>query len=253
MAENLVLVSHNLCPYVQRVSIVLREKSVAFERKDVDLSTPPDWFLKISPLAKTPVLLVNNEPIFESAVICEFLDETQGPRLHPDAPLERAKHRAYIEFGSSILDSIAAFYNAATDDQLEKHARDIKHKFSKIEPVLGEGPFFMGKRFCIVDAVFGPVFRYFEVFDDMDDFDFFAGIPKVNAWRAHLQSRPSVLLAVRPDYPDLLRTFVIERNSALSRRVTAISDHYTSRRKDRTFINPSTSTHPVCVIGVDEK
>lgn len=225
MAEELALVSHKLCPYVQRVSIVLQEKGVAFERKDVDLSPPPDWFLQISPLGKTPVLLVNNEPIFESAVICEFLDETRSPRLHPDAPLERAKHRAYMEFGSSILDAIAAFYNAATDDLLEKHARGIKHKFSQMESVLGEGPFFMGKKFCVVDAVFGPVFRYFEVFDGIDDFGFFADFPKISAWRAHLQSRPSVQLAVRPDYPDLLRTFLVERNSALSRRVTAISDH----------------------------
>jgi glutathione S-transferase len=225
MAEILALVSHKLCPYVQRVSIVLQEKGVAFERKDVDLSTPPDWFLQISPLGKTPVLLVNDEPIFESAVICEFLDETRSPRLHPDPPLERAKHRAYMEFGSSILDAIAAFYNAATDDLLEKHARDIKHKFSQMESVLGEGPFFMGKKFCVVDAVFGPVFRYFEVFDGIDDFGFFADFPKISAWRAHLQSRPSVQLAVRPDYPDLLRTFLVERNTALSRRVTAISDY----------------------------
>lgn len=225
MAEKLVLVSHNLCPYVQRVSIVLREKGVAFERRDVDLSTLPDWFLQISPLGKTPVLLVNDEPIFESAVICEFLDETHGPRLHPDTPLERAKHRAYMEFGSSILDSIAAFYNAATDDQLEKDAREIKHKFSKMESVLGEGPFFMGKKFCVVDAVFGPVFRYFEVFDDIDDFGFFAGLPKISAWRANLHGRPSVQRAVRPDYPDLLRAFLVARNNALSRRVTAIFDH----------------------------
>ena len=225
MTEKLTLISHNLCPYVQRVSIVLQEKGVAFERKDVDLAPPPDWFLQISPLGKTPVLLVNDEPIFESAVICEFLDETRRPRLHPDAPLERAKHRAYMEFGSSILDAIAAFYNAGTDDLLEKHARDIKHKFSQMEKELGEGPFFMGKKFCVVDAVFGPIFRYFEIFDGIDDFGFFADFPKISAWRPHLQSRPSVQLAVRPDYPDLLRTFLVERNSALSRRVTTILDH----------------------------
>lgn len=225
MDEKLVLVSHKLCPYVQRVSIVLQEKEFAFERKDVDLSAPPEWFLQISPLGKTPVLLVNTEPIFESAVICEFLDETRSPRLHPDAPLERAKHRAYMELGSSTLDAIAAFYSATTEDLLDKYARGIKHKFSQMESVLDEGPFFMGQKFCVVDAVFGPVFRYFDVFDGIEDFGFFADLPKISAWRAHLQSRPSVQQAVRPDYPDLLRTFLVERNSALSRRIAAISDH----------------------------
>lgn len=133
MSEKLTLISHPLCPYVQRVSIVILEKDVAFERKDVDLSNSPDWFLQISPLGKTPVLLVNDVPIFESAVICEFIDETYSPRLHPSIPLERAKHRAYIEFGSSILDVIAAFYSAATNKLLKKHTNEIKQKFAQLE------------------------------------------------------------------------------------------------------------------------
>lgn len=226
MCEKLTLISHPLCPYVQRVAIVLLEKGITFERKDVDRANPPNWFLQISPLGKTPVLLVNDEPIFESAVICEFIDEAYSPRLHPAMPLERAKHRAYIEFGSSILDVIAAFYSAGTNKLLEKHTHGIKQKFAQLEKILDEGPFFMGQEFCVVDAVFGPVFRYFEVFDGIDDFGFFADFPKIRSWRAHLQSRPSVQLAVRPDYPDLLRTFLIERNSALSRRIRITAHHY---------------------------
>jgi len=53
----LVLISHPLCPYVQRAAIVLAEKGVPFERRDVDLADKPEWFLRISPLGKTPVLL----------------------------------------------------------------------------------------------------------------------------------------------------------------------------------------------------
>ncbi|MCV4777127.1 glutathione S-transferase N-terminal domain-containing protein, partial [Escherichia coli] len=46
----LVLVSHALCPYVQRAAIVLAEKGVPFERRDIDLANKPSWFLKVSPL-----------------------------------------------------------------------------------------------------------------------------------------------------------------------------------------------------------
>lgn len=219
MAEKLVLVSHKLCPYVQRASIVLKEKNVVFERKDIDLSNKPTWFSQISPLGKTPVLLVNEDPIFESSVICEFIDETCAPCLHPDAPIERAKHRAYMEFGSAMLNLISAFYNASTDEILEKHAGDIRQRFSHMESVLGEGPFFMGEKFCLVDAVFGPIFRYFDVFENISDFGFFVGLPKIRVWRSHLQNRPSVREAVRSDYPELLREFLIKRNSALSRRI----------------------------------
>ena len=57
------------------------------ERRDVDQS---DWFPDVSPLWKTPVLLAAGEAVFESAVICKYLDDTEMPRLHPDDALQRA-------------------------------------------------------------------------------------------------------------------------------------------------------------------
>ena len=58
MTPKLTLISHKLCPYVQRAVIALTEKGVPFERIDIDLANKPDWFLKISPLGKVPVLRV---------------------------------------------------------------------------------------------------------------------------------------------------------------------------------------------------
>ena len=102
MAARLKLISHKLCPYVQRAVIALTEKGVPFERIDIDLANKPDWFLKISPLGKTPVLLVGEHAIFESAVILEYLEETQANPLHPaDALMRklRAMLMAYREAG----------------------------------------------------------------------------------------------------------------------------------------------------------
>src|ERR1700759_1932042 len=108
MAAALKLISHKLCPYVQRAVIALSEKGIPFERIDLDLANKPDWFPKISPLGKVPVLVVTTEQgevaLFESNVICEYIEETQGGRrLHPVDPLARAQHRAWMEFGSAIL------------------------------------------------------------------------------------------------------------------------------------------------------
>src|SRR3990167_5334657 len=105
-SQALTLVSHPLCPYVQRAAIALAEKGVPFERIDIDLARKPDWFLALSPLGKTPVLRVGDRAIFESAVILEYLEETQPTPLHPADPLSRAEHRAWIEVGSSVLADI---------------------------------------------------------------------------------------------------------------------------------------------------
>ena len=56
MAKPLTLVSHLLCPYVQRAAIALAEKNVPFERVVIDLANKPDWFIAISPLGKVPLL-----------------------------------------------------------------------------------------------------------------------------------------------------------------------------------------------------
>lgn len=96
---SLKLVSFDLCPYVQRAAIVLAEKGVPFERITIDLADKPNWFIALSPLGKVPLLQVGDTVLFESAPIVEYLDEVYSPRLHPAAALDRARHRAWIEFG----------------------------------------------------------------------------------------------------------------------------------------------------------
>lgn len=221
MRTPLTLVSHALCPYVQRAAIVLAEKGVPFERRDIDLAHKPDWFLALSPLGKTPLLQVGGQALFESAVICEYLDETEAPRLHPADALQRARHRAWVEFGSALLNAIGAFYNAADDAALASAAKDIRQRFAQADAELGEGPWFDGERFGLVDAAFGPVFRYLDVFDGIADFGWMDGLPRVARWRAALSQRPSVRDAVAADYPARLLAFLRARNAALSRRIAA--------------------------------
>jgi glutathione S-transferase len=56
--------------------------------------------------------------------------------------------------------------------------------------------------------VFAPIFRYFDVFDELADLGIFKDTPKVRGWRAELARRPSVQVAVGADYPQLLRAFL---------------------------------------------
>lgn len=224
MTTQLTLVSHALCPYVQRATIVLLEKGVPFTRRDIDLADKPDWFLAISPLGKTPVLLADDMPVFESAVICEYLEDVFTPRLHPEDPLQRAQHRGWIEFSSSVLNSIGTFYSAPDETALQDAISGLRRKFEQLEATLGSASFFHRERFSIVDAAFAPVFRYFDVFDRVQDFGFFSGLPKVQAWRAALACRPSVKAAVREEYGDLLMTFLKRRASALSTRIKEQED-----------------------------
>lgn len=221
MSTKLTLISHALCPYVQRAAIALAEKGVPFERIDIDLADKPDWFLALSPLGKVPVLKVGERVIFESAVILEYLEETQPNPLHPADPLTRAEHRAWIEFGSALLADIWGFYTAAEAAGAEAKAAAMAAKFARLEDRLAAGPWFDGADFSLVDAAFAPVLRYFDLFDAIGDFGILDGKPRVAAWRRSLAARPSVRGAVAPDYPARLRAFVIGRGGHLARLAAA--------------------------------
>jgi glutathione S-transferase len=220
MAAALKLISHKLCPYVQRAVIALTEKGVPFERIDIDLANKPDWFLKISPLGKVPVLVVETEQgevtLFESNVICEYIEETQaGVKLHPSDALKRAEHRGWMEFGSAILGDLWGLETTTDPAVFETKRQALSAKFARVEAALGAGPFFAAAQFSLVDAVFAPIFRYFDVFDELAELDIFRDLPKVRAWRAELAKRPSVRTAVSADYPQLLRAFLARHNAHL--------------------------------------
>jgi glutathione S-transferase len=220
----LTLVSHHLCPYVQRAAISLAEKDVPFERLAIDLSNKPDWFRRVSPLGKVPLLLVREAgeetAIFESAVILEFLEETQPKPLHPANPVTRARHRAWIEFGSAVLNSIGRLYSAQTQSAFRAESEGLSAMFGRVEAELAGqvGPWFGGQEFSLVDAVYGPIFRYFDVFDTLGDLGILFEMPRIAAWRQALASRPSVAGAVTPDYPQRLLAFLRAKDSVLGNR-----------------------------------
>jgi len=148
-------------------------------------------------------------------VILEYLEETQANPLHPADALHRAEHRSFVEFGSAVLNDIAGLYAASDEAAFKARAAQLEQRFARLETRV-VGPWFDGEKFSLVDAVFGPVFRYFDVFDEIGDFGILSGKPKVVRWRQMLAARPSVRTAVSADYPALLRDFIERRRSYLS-------------------------------------
>jgi glutathione S-transferase len=213
---DLTLVSYDLFPYVQRAAIALAEKGVSFRRVDVDLSHKPEWFRAISPLGKVPLLRVGDDVLFESVAIVEYIEETTPNPLHPLDPIERAKHRAWIEFGSSILADIWVLETTADRATFAAKRDVLADKFKQVEKKLTSGRYFAGARFSLVDVVFAPVFRYFDTFERFVDLGLFEAAPKVTAWRAALAQRPSVIDAVVPDYSARLEAFLQKKNGWLA-------------------------------------
>ena len=87
MASKFLLCSFKTCPWVQRAAIVLREKQVPYEISYIDRNNRPDWFLKISPHAKVPVVAVDVADVVLDALGAQH----DRGALHPGAGLEAAQ------------------------------------------------------------------------------------------------------------------------------------------------------------------
>jgi len=214
---HLKLVSFAICPYVQRARIVLQHKNIDYELEFIDLDAPPEWFLDISPLGKVPVLLADDKPVFESMVICEYLDEITTGSLHPADPFEKAQNRAWIEFGNDVLSNTYAWFT--TDDELRyKQLRaTLTDRFEILEEQLQHSPYFNGEEFSMVDAVFAPLFRSYEVAKQFHSIDFFDETPNVVRWWNTLLAHPAVKLSAPDTYMDEMASYLKNKDSVFSK------------------------------------
>ena len=114
-----------------------------------------------------------------------------------------------MEVGSAILGDLWGLETATDAAAFESKRQAVTTKFARVVAELGAGPFFAGEKFSLVDAVFAPVFRYFDLFDQLTDLAVFTHTPKLRVWRSALAQRPSVRRAVSPDYPALLHAFLV--------------------------------------------
>jgi glutathione S-transferase len=213
----------SLCvtPVEARQAITLPEKDVRFDRVNIDLSARPDWSLALSSTGKVPALKMRqpggeDAVLFESMVICRYLEETQaGAAMYPRNPLLRARHRAWIEYATLTMGDGWQFLHAVDAAIAATRRVALRAKLAKPEAGLGDGPYFARAEFGMVDAVYAPLLRYFGIVNPAIAQGGFQGLPRVLGWRAAWAARPSVRDAVVPDYTERFLNH-LRQNGALA-------------------------------------
>ncbi|TGJ80418.1 hypothetical protein E0Z10_g8344 [Xylaria hypoxylon] len=162
------------CPFVQRTWIVLHEKDIPHQYIEINPYQKAPEFLALNPRGLVPTLAVPvgngghaQKPLYESTIICEFLDEayddeaTYGKSLLPSGnAYERARCRLWIEHVGSKI--VPGFY------KLLQHTPEKGYSIEEARGnLLGQiktfvkemdagGPWFLGERFSLVDVVLAP-------------------------------------------------------------------------------------------------
>ena len=187
--------------------ILMRAKEVEFEVTYINLQDKPDWFLEISPHGKVPVLKVDEEILFESNAIAEYLDEMIEPRLHSADPIKRARNRAWTDFAPDFASALSSIHYAKSREDMEKAIAEAPKRLQRVETALAEergndGPFFNGAELCLVDAAYAPFLQRYTFVDRVLQNDVLKDFPLIQAWADALLSDERVTGAAAPNFEE---------------------------------------------------
>jgi glutathione S-transferase len=220
-----LLVSFKTCPWVQRAAIVLREKKIDFEFRHIEPDNRPDWFLAISPHKKVPVLRIDDAvSLFESNAIAEYLDETIAPRLAPEDPIARAVNRAWTDYVPTFAESLTGCAYADTEADYRKAVDKIPVAFDRLEKALakqGNGPYFNGASYTLVDAAYAPFLQRHDFLDRIKPLGQIEKYPRLAAWRTALMERRSTHSFPPAEFEAMYRANVKRRNKWVSQFIAA--------------------------------
>ncbi len=178
--------------------MVLLEKGIDFVFTEIDLENKPDWFLKVSPYSKVPVIRHGEAVIWESVVINEYLDEVfPEPPLLPRDPVGRAAARVWIDFANNRM--VPHVYKMMLRQDAEGqalHRRRLTEAalFMEHEGLrkLSPGPFWLGGKPSLVDFTFYPHVQRFAALEHYRGFVIPDECGRLRDWLEAMAALPSV-------------------------------------------------------------
>lgn len=199
------LISFKVCPFVQRSIILLKEKKVDYDIEYIDIYDPPAWFIKLSPTGKVPVLQIENDVLFESAVISEYIEEVYQPALHPSKPVLKAKNRAWIEYTSPLYMGTFNLMLAKNKEDAETAQNDISKLLSGLAQAKQNQPWFNGDSFSLVDIAAAPFFVRAAFFKNNCKLDLLENFSGMQQWSEQLLARQSVKDSIVDGFENMLK------------------------------------------------
>lgn len=219
---NLKLYSHDYGPGPHMVRIALAEMGMRdVETQSIDTQAKPRSFLRVSPTGKTPLLMVDGEPIWETSVILEYVADLSGEELslQAKAPLARARNRSWTLFALDLVMDAFGGAMAADEESHRRFAEALTAKLSRLEVQVGDGPYFSGETVALIDFVFAALFLRLKVFEESFGWDILTPFPKLRKWSELLLARPLVRGTVPDDFEESVTNFIRRTGSHVVRSI----------------------------------
>ena len=175
--------------------MVLQEKQVDFEVREVDLSNKSEEFLAASPTGKVPVVVVDEDSVYESNVVNQYLDETTGrPKLMPEDPKQRAYARIWMtladtDFFPAVFVASVGPDRGFSEERISEAFEKLKTALGKLEERLKDRDYLVDE-FSLADIAYAGNFVRLRELEERGEVSL-EGYPNVTAWIQRIESRES--------------------------------------------------------------
>ncbi len=158
----MVLYSGTTCPFSQRSRLVLFEKGMDFEIRDVDLFNKPEDINVMNPYGQVPILVERDLILYESNIINEYIDERfPHPQLMPADPVQRARARLFLfNLEKEIFTHVSTLESRAPKGQekaQEKARLAIRDRLTQLAPLFIKNKYWLGEDFSMLDVAIAPL------------------------------------------------------------------------------------------------
>ena len=183
-------------PYVRKVMICAHELGLVdrleLVRSVAAMLKPNERLMQDNPLSKIPTLVLDNGfVLFDSAVICEYLNDLGKGPLFPAAGADKWQALRWHAFGDGLLDALILWRNergrtASLQPLIEAFALKTRACLKQLDDeaqALAETPFSVGH------IALGCALGYLDY--RFDTFGWRAIAPRLAEWNAELCRRPS--------------------------------------------------------------
>ncbi|XP_057758870.1 probable glutathione S-transferase [Arachis stenosperma] len=176
MGEVKLIGTHQSFPCA-RIEWGLKIKGVEYEYLKEDLSNKSDLLIESNPVhKKVPVLIHKGNPIAESLVILEYIDETwkdnNAHSLLPQNPYERALARFWAKFiDEKCVISVWGACVAQEGEEKEKAVEGAIETLSHLEKQIKGKKFFGGEKIGYLDIVAGWLSYWLSVLEELGEIE----------------------------------------------------------------------------------
>ena len=158
----MVLYSGTTCPFSQRCRLVLFEKGMDFEIRDIDLFNKPEDISVMNPYGQVPILVERDLVLYESNIINEYIDERfPHPQLMPADPVMRARARLFLfNFEKELFIHVGTLENEKAkgpEKEHEKARAGIRDRLTQLAPVFLKNKYMLGDEFSMLDVAIAPL------------------------------------------------------------------------------------------------